>query len=83
MNTLTLLQIAANIAVILYTGDELRRIIGHRHLLIVLSCVLVCAGALGGICEAVRHGTTVYNLSLSLGVAIYCAHRHRHRGVQP
>lgn len=82
MNTVTLLYVAASVAVMLYTGEELRRIIGKHHLLLVLAGVLVCAGSLGGICDAWRNGTTVYNLLLSLGVAIYCGRRHRRQGLQ-
>lgn len=79
MNAITLLHIAADLAVILYTGDELRRLAGHRHLLLVLACVLVCAGALGSICDALRYGSTIYGLAFASGVAVYCATRHRRR----
>lgn len=82
MNAITLLHIAANFAVMLYTGDELRRIAGHRHLVIVLACVLVCAGALGGICDAVHHGSTLSGFAFATGVAIYCATRHRRQLVE-
>lgn len=77
MNVITVLHVIADVAIVIYTGDMLRRVVGHRHLLTVLACAAVCIGAFGGICDAVRGGATVYDLAFSTGVAVYCAQRHR------
>lgn len=79
MTIITLLHVLAGAAIVIYTGDMLRQIVGHRHLVTVLACALVCIGAFGGICQSLRHGATFYDFALSAGVAIYCALRHRGR----
>lgn len=83
MTIITLLHVLAGAAIVIYTGDMLRQIVGHRHLVSVLACALVCVGAFGGICQAIRHGASLYDLALSAGVAIYCALRHRAQSGEP
>lgn len=77
MSIITLLQVIADVAIVIYTGDMLRQIVGHRHLLTVVACAAVCIGAFGGICQSIHDGSSPYDLALSAGVAIYCAQRHR------
>jgi len=82
MTIVTLLHVLAGAAIVIYTGDMLRQVVGHRHLMTALACALVCIGAFGGICQAFRYGATFYDFALSAGVAIYCALRHRSLSTQ-
>ena len=83
MSIVTLLHVITGLAIVIYTGDILRQLIGHKHLLTVVACALVCIGAFGEVCHSIQYGASFYELALSAGVALYCALRHRAQLTEP